>query len=481
MSENPNMWLNGYSIYWHVQIVPNVKYPEPSISGQEFLTWVYYTSCAGNLGDWQYTDAESQRSLQERYTAETRKSVFFSLQWQKIATEVNNRGCNEPLEGLVGITNFSLDHVALCVLIKHLAFTLLSSLNQNTPIFQLDCETRVEGWSITQIRNHYPGWDDLLTLLFAIYPYNHPLWRTMYATISETHDTRIEEYVIFEELLNFWKFRRDRKPSDEHINLFLLDPYVKGMIKDYFRWQSCPNSFNTKYHQEKPALSNHNTLAKKKDNKNPIVTISDEDYREGRFGKYLFDFTQRPLSTESFGAVWIDKTKTCMLKSNGHLFQDITKLVKEIRIFKQCRHDYIIEFHEAYMFTDNKRKTNTMVETWFVMENAGYTLYDAIWYDRDNKGFPEVRAKQFTQQLRAAIMYLKKRNLIHRAIKPTNILYQKNVVKLTDFGTDNRNSFANEFTATTIKYMAPEALCMFIVSQELTDYSSMLRDMFVHI
>ena len=570
-----NEWLNGYSIYWNIEIFTKVQFPRPGISGREFLTWLYYTARADNLKGWKYTGPDSQNLLQQRYTRETNKSVSFTQKWRQDAAKVNNpwiiwrpapmkppqkspmkppqkspmkppqkssmkppqkspmeppqspmkparepmkppqgivkpnqglvkpnqglvkptqgivkpnQGLVEPTDNFTSVTNSMdyhqyTDRTALSALIKHLVVRLLSPFGCKQ-IVDEDYFLSISKRHITEIRRPYPFWECLLDKLAKIYPYNHPVWGDMYDSISHASpyaSPYVPRINILQELLNFWKFKNQEEPSAHQINLFLENEKVRDMIKAEFKWIPYPSFFQMKNCEEKSDIKATVALL---NFEYPVVPITDQEYKQGRFGDYLFDFTQRPLTTESFGAVWVDKTKEYMLKSNGHLFQDPTEeswknSMKEISILKKCNHNNIIKFYGAYACTNNTGKANSMPETWLVMENADYTLYDAIWYDRDNKGLPEARAKNFTNQLRQAIKYLKDQHFIYRAIKPTNIIYKKNafgqeVVKLTDFGLATKNSFSNKFDATTFKYMAPEELHMFIISGQDSNYSSML-------
>ncbi|KAG5464217.1 hypothetical protein LSCM1_00397 [Leishmania martiniquensis] len=69
---------------------------------------------------------------------------------------------------------------------------------------------------------------------------------------------------------------------------------------------------------------------------------------------------------------------------------------------------------------------------------------------------PEDQVATVIKQLLQAVNYLHECGIIHRDIKPGNMLISKGQLKLSDFGTATTN--AREGTAGTIRYMAPEVI-----------------------
>ena len=74
---------------------------------------------------------------------------------------------------------------------------------------------------------------------------------------------------------------------------------------------------------------------------------------------------------------------------------------------------------------------------------------------------PETRALDLFDQLLKAFKVLKSNNIMHRDVKPDNILFHNGKVKLGDFGFCKTLGEANEMTGTMLGspiYMAPEVL-----------------------
>lgn len=75
--------------------------------------------------------------------------------------------------------------------------------------------------------------------------------------------------------------------------------------------------------------------------------------------------------------------------------------------------------------------------------------------------FPESRALKIFKQLIDAFRTLIKHNILHRDLKPTNILLHNGVIKLADFGFCKSLKNETDMTATMLGspiYMAPEVL-----------------------
>lgn len=108
-----------------------------------------------------------------------------------------------------------------------------------------------------------------------------------------------------------------------------------------------------------------------------------------------------------------------------------SRLRREVDIIRQLRHPNIIQFEEVFENFD---------QLMIVMEYfPGQELFDVILA---RKYFSEVDAKPIFAQIARALYYLHCLNIIHRDVKPENILVSNNVdpltgqhsVKLLDFG-----------------------------------------------
>ena len=128
-----------------------------------------------------------------------------------------------------------------------------------------------------------------------------------------------------------------------------------------------------------------------------------------------------------------------------------TEFMNEIKVLKTVDHPNIIKLFDCYY--DNI--FYYMVEEYC----SGGDLFD---YIKKEKCFTERKASIIIKQLLSAINYLHKKNIVHRDIKPDNIVFIKTTnnnifIKLIDFGTSTAfkgKNLSQEFG--TIYYIAPE-------------------------
>jgi len=127
----------------------------------------------------------------------------------------------------------------------------------------------------------------------------------------------------------------------------------------------------------------------------------------------------------------------------------INRLKMEIEIMKTLNHKHIVKLYDV--FYDE-------YYAYLIME---YSHCGDLSKYLKGRPLKEKYAQKFAIQLSDAMKYLIKRNIIHRDIKPQNILvFNKNTIKLTDFG------FARYFDKTTLVetlcgsplYMSPEII-----------------------
>ncbi|KAL2921843.1 Serine/threonine-protein kinase TIO [Bienertia sinuspersici] len=157
----------------------------------------------------------------------------------------------------------------------------------------------------------------------------------------------------------------------------------------------------------------------------------------------------------SFGKVYKGRKKytgqTVAMKfilKHGKSDKDLHNLRQEIEILRKLKHENIIEMLDSF---------ETAQEFCVVTEFAQGELFEVL---EDDKCLPEEQVKAIAKQLVRALYYLHSNRIIHRDMKPQNILIGSgSVVKLCDFGFARAMSM-NTVVLRSIKgtplYMAPE-------------------------
>ncbi|KAB2085927.1 hypothetical protein ES319_A05G429800v1 [Gossypium barbadense] len=157
----------------------------------------------------------------------------------------------------------------------------------------------------------------------------------------------------------------------------------------------------------------------------------------------------------SFGKVYKGRRKytgqTVAMKfimKHGKTEKDIHNLRQEIEILRKLKHENIIEMIDSF---------ESQQEFCVVTEFAQGDLFQIL---EDDKCLPEEQVQAIAKQLVRALHYLHSNRIIHRDMKPQNILIGAgSVVKLCDFGFARAMS-TNTVVLRSIKgtplYMAPE-------------------------
>ncbi|KAL0478209.1 serine/threonine-protein kinase TIO [Acrasis kona] len=157
----------------------------------------------------------------------------------------------------------------------------------------------------------------------------------------------------------------------------------------------------------------------------------------------------------SFGKVYKGRRKytgqTVAIKfiaKKGKNEKELTSLRQEINILRKLNHENIILMLDSF---------ETDTDFCVVMEHAQGELFEIL---EDDKKLPEEEVAKIAKQLVRALHYLHSNRIIHRDMKPQNILIGTDgAVKLCDFGFARVMS-CNTMVLTSIKgtplYMAPE-------------------------
>ncbi|XP_030010080.1 serine/threonine-protein kinase 36 [Sphaeramia orbicularis] len=132
----------------------------------------------------------------------------------------------------------------------------------------------------------------------------------------------------------------------------------------------------------------------------------------------------------------------------GRSEKELQGLKREIEIMRNLQHPHIVQLFDSF---------ETETEVVVVTEYAEGQLFQIL---EDDGSFPESRVREIACQLVSALYYLHSHRILHRDMKPQNILLGKNgVVKLCDFGFARAMSVST-LVLTSIKgtplYMSPE-------------------------
>ena len=151
--------------------------------------------------------------------------------------------------------------------------------------------------------------------------------------------------------------------------------------------------------------------------------------------------------------------KTIAIKKiNIHNINDklLERIEYEIHIHKKLEHPNIVKLYDVFR---NDKCICLILE---------YCDQD---FDNIKYSIKSNEIKSYIIQLNDALKYLKENNIIHRDIKPKNILLLGNTIKLADFGfaSDKTIDMYNTICGSPL-YMAPEIINIFIgVSNEVNN------------
>ncbi|XP_043997152.1 serine/threonine-protein kinase 36 isoform X1 [Gambusia affinis] len=132
----------------------------------------------------------------------------------------------------------------------------------------------------------------------------------------------------------------------------------------------------------------------------------------------------------------------------GRTEKELRSLKREIEIMRDLRHPNIVQLFDSF---------ETETEVVVVTEYAEGQLFQIL---EDDGNLPESQVREIACQLVSALYYLHSHRILHRDMKPQNILLGKSgVVKLCDFGFARAMSVST-LVLTSIKgtplYMSPE-------------------------
>lgn len=132
---------------------------------------------------------------------------------------------------------------------------------------------------------------------------------------------------------------------------------------------------------------------------------------------------------------------------------DIKKNIRtEIKLMKRLKHENIVELYDV-VFDYSYNNVYLIIE---YCPDGDFSKF------QKKKPIQEVHVQRYMKQLMSGLKYLKEFNIMHRDLKPQNILIDKNgSIKLTDFGyakvLNNPNNMVKTFCGSPL-YMAPEII-----------------------
>ncbi|KAH9598251.1 Protein kinase domain [Trypanosoma melophagium] len=134
-----------------------------------------------------------------------------------------------------------------------------------------------------------------------------------------------------------------------------------------------------------------------------------------------------------------------MIRLSGKFEDKVKDLMNEIEILCKLTHPNIIHYFYC-------ERTENTINLFMELADQG-TVADLL---QKHPKLPENIIARMTKELLQAVNYLHECGIIHRDIKPGNMLISKGVLKLSDFGTATAN--VGEGMHGTIFYMAPEII-----------------------
>lgn len=187
---------------------------------------------------------------------------------------------------------------------------------------------------------------------------------------------------------------------------------------------------------------------------------------------------RKAIGKGAFSKVYYGINKTTSVEvaikkiSFGNLPDSIKKRsIQEIDILKNLSHQNIIRLYD-YKFENNYL---------FLITEYCKDGDLGSWINRDNKSSHEIL--DIVRQIVEGLSYLHENQIIHRDIKPQNILIHNNVIKICDFGFSNKfKSTANMFQTLcgTPLYMCPEVIFMqpYTIKSEIWSLGILLYNIF---
>ncbi|XP_074652924.1 serine/threonine-protein kinase DCLK3-like isoform X2 [Tubulanus polymorphus] len=242
------------------------------------------------------------------------------------------------------------------------------------------------------------------------------------------------------------KANEQKRKQDEEVQRFESDNNKEKTPKSKEEVKNVKKNSSDNHHGKRPAAKM--TPAQRKMERQ--ISNVNHVYDRYEIGKTLGDgnfavVKQCKLknTNNEYAMKIVDKAK---LKGKEHMIES------EIAVMKMCNHPNICKLKEEY---------ETRSEIFLVMELVkGGDLFDAI---TGSVKFSEKKAASMVTDLTNALFYLHSRNIVHRDMKPENLLVCHNkdesmTLKLGDFGLAMEVDKPIMTVCGTPTYVAPEIL-----------------------
>jgi hypothetical protein len=210
------------------------------------------------------------------------------------------------------------------------------------------------------------------------------------------------------------------------------------------------------------------------DDKNNIIIYSKK--KKNLENNYNNNFIElENIGNGSYGSVYkvyhkYEKNLYAIKKVHitNELLKDNTDIFREIQLFSKLNHKNIVRYYSSWLDESDNKPT-----LYIQMELCESTFRDYLNSIRDNEGI-EKRIFYFTQIVEG-IKYLHDNNIIHRDVKPSNILFIDDTIKICDFGlarnvNNSTNIIGGSSEVGTSFYRAPE-IDMHIYNNKIDVYS----------
>ncbi|CAI0412876.1 unnamed protein product, partial [Linum tenue] len=144
------------------------------------------------------------------------------------------------------------------------------------------------------------------------------------------------------------------------------------------------------------------------------------------------------------------------IMKQGKTEKDVHNLRQEIEILRKLKHENVIEMLDSFESPQEFCVVTEFARYYVVLSSIG-ELFEIL---EDDKCLPEEQVQAIAKQLVRALHYLHSNRIIHRDMKPQNILIcSGSIVKLCDFGfarAMSQNTVVLRSIKGTPLYMAPE-------------------------